>query len=359
MRVLCLTTLPTEGAGNRLRIEQYAGPLHELGIDLEVSAFFDRRAYRVLYLPGHRISKAIGVIQGIVRRIGDSIRMWRYDLVVIYRESAPLGPPVLERLLSRQKRAYVYDFDDAIFLGPIHPANKGWAWLRPASRVPETATKAAAITTANEYLADWARKLNPNVTIISTPVDARRFRPVLRKTNSRLVIGWVGSSTTAPYLRLLDEPLRILSTQLDFVFRVIGGSYGHPTARVELRPFRLESEMDDLADLDIGVLPEPDDLWTRGKGAFKALLYMAMGQPVVASKVGVNEQVIDGAGICVVSAEQWVDAILRLAGDEDLRRRLGAIGRTRVESLYGLHIQAPKLAAVLLGAAAAARAGQH
>jgi len=353
VKVLALVTLPTLGAGNRLRIEQYVPFLRERGIDLQVSPFFDDATYRILYEPGHTARKALGVATGLLRRVRDLRTALRADLVIVYRESAPLGPPLFERVLSRRGIPYLYDFDDALFLAPIHPTNRRWSWLRDASRVVETARLAAAVTTDNDYLAKWAREHNPNVTILPTPVDTDRHRPSSGRSNGVPVIGWVGSSTTAPYLRILDEPMDRLSAKRPFVLRVIGGDYRHPTVPVDVRPFRLKEEPADVAAFDVGVQPEPDDQWARAKGVFKALLYMAAAIPVVASRVGVTPQIIPHGevGYCVTSGDDWVDALDRLLGDPALRTRLGNAGRAWVEDHYSLRVAAPRFAAVLEAAA--------
>ncbi len=136
--------------------------------------------------------------------------------------------------------------------------------------------------------------------------------------------------------------------------RVVGGPYEHRTAHVERIAYDLEREPADLESFDIGLLPEPDDAWTRGKGAFKALLYMATGLPVVASKVGVNPEVIaEGeTGFNVETTQQWVQALDRLLSDAELRRRLGMAGRQRLLERYALEVQSPRLAKVLRDAVA-------
>lgn len=349
MRVLCLTTLPRIGAGNRLRVEQYVRPLRDMGIELVVSPFFDDLGASVLYHPGNVRRKVAAVLRGLVRRLRDAWRVRFFDLVLVYRESAPIGPPLFERMLASMRTPYVFDFDDAIFLAPIHPSNTRWSWLRHPSRVTETVRQAALVIAGNEYLAEWAGQHNARVTVIGTPVDTDVHRPRAERPPGPLVIGWVGSSTTAPYLRLLDEILDALSERTEFVFRVIGGSYAHPRARVECLPYRLDREADDVATFDIGVLPEPDDPWTRGKGGFKALVYMATGIPVVASKVGVNPFiVVDGeTGFCAADAATWIAALEQLAGDPSLRANMGAAGRRLAVDRHSLRVKAGPFAAAL------------
>lgn len=358
MRVLCLVPYPTLGASNRLRVEQYRAHLRADGIELVVSPFLDDATYAVLYRYGHTLRKALGVVRGLARRARDVLRASSFDLVLVHREATPIGPPVVERVLARRRIPYVFDFDDAIFLPSVHPANRRWAWLRHPSRVRESVRQAIAVIAGNAYLAEWARDYNPNVTVIPTPVDTDRHRPREGpRPEGPAVIGWVGSSTTAPYLRILDEPLARIAARHDVTVRIVGGDYAHERARVELLPYRLESEADDIATFDVGVLPEPDDQWTRGKGALKGLLYMATAVPVVASRVGVNPEVIleDRTGYCVDGPEEWVDRLEHLIREPELRRRLGAAGRRHVEERYSVRSQAPRLARVLQSAAAAGR----
>lgn len=320
-----------------------------------MSSYVDEDVYRILYEPGRSLIKARAVASGAFRRLRDVARARSYDAVLVHREGAPLGPPLVERALVALGVPYVFDFDDAIFLAPtVHPANRRLAFLRRPSRVRYAARHAAAVIAGNAYLADWARRYNDNVTVLPTPVDATRYRPrPYPSGGGPLVIGWIGSSTTAPYLRLLDEPLDSLAAARDIVVRVVGGRYAHPRARVEEIPWSLENEVAALRSFDIGVLPEPDDPWTRGKGAFKALLYMASAVPVVASRVGVNPAVVaDGeSGYCVDDAAGWSRALRSLADDPALREGLGRRGRERLEASWSLQRQAPLLAGVLRAAA--------
>jgi len=130
---------------------------------------------------------------------------------------------------------------------------------------------------------------------------------------------------------------------------VIGGSYQVVGVPVDEVPYDLSREAEQVATFDIGILPEPDDAWTRGKGAFKALVYMATGLPVIASPVGVNGQVVvhGVTGFLAATPLEWVDALDRLSTDVELRASLGAAGRKRVEDLYSLNTLAPRFMEVL------------
>jgi glycosyltransferase involved in cell wall biosynthesis len=357
-RVLCLVLYPRSNASVRLRFEQQRSELAKYGIDLTVSSFLDEPGYRVTFQPGHIIAKVVAVARGFARRVLDVKRVPKFDLLLVYRESTPFGPRFVEAAASLLGVPVVLDFDEAIFIGNIHPTNRRWAWLRDPRRLPVALRSARAVTAQNDYLADFARRFNSRVSVVPTPVDTEARRPRTMRRPGPVVIGWLGSETTAPYLHLVDDALARLSDESDIVVRVVGGAYLSPRLRhVDVREFSLGREQSDLDGFDIGILPEPDDPWTKGKGGYKALLYMAAGIPVVASRVGVNPDIVaDGeTGYCVDTTEEWVTALHRLIGDEGLRNRLGSAGRARAVEYFSVAVIAPRFAAALRDAAATVR----
>jgi glycosyltransferase involved in cell wall biosynthesis len=123
------------------------------------------------------------------------------------------------------------------------------------------------------------------------------------------------------------------------VFKVIGdGSFREPELGIVGAPWRLASEVEDLRSIDVGIMPLPDDEWSRGKCGLKGLQYMALGIPTVMSPVGVNSEILrDGeSGYLPRSEDDWVERLCALAGDATLRRRVGDAGRDVVVDRYSL-----------------------
>lgn len=353
LNVLCLVPYPRSNAAVRLRFDQQADELERLGVHIHISSFLDATGYGVVFRNGHLLNKAAAVLRGFLRRLRDVIRVARYDVLIVFRESAPFGPSLLERAASSRGIPVVYDFDEALFVPNIHPANRAWAWLRSPKRIGGFCRAASLVTAQNDYLAEYARRWNPRVEVLPTPVDTQRRRPRTSRSDGPLVIGWVGSETTVPYLHLLDDVLARVSAESGAIVRVVGGTYlNGRIARLENREFDLAREQTDLESFDIGILPEPDDPWTRGKGGYKALLYMAAGIPVVASRVGVNPEIVvdGGTGYCVTTVDEWTDALRRLIADPELRRRLGAAGRARAIERYSIRAVAPRFAKAIRSA---------
>jgi glycosyltransferase involved in cell wall biosynthesis len=137
---------------------------------------------------------------------------------------------------------------------------------------------------------------------------------------------------------LLEPVLRELQRELGIRIRVIGdSSYELPGASVEALPWVGSRELEDLAQIDIGVMPLPDDEWARGKCGLKALQYMALGIPTVMSPVGVNRRIArDGAAWLAATEGDWGNALRRLIHDAGRRHELGRAGRLRVEREYSV-----------------------
>ena len=369
IRVLALSPIPEEGAGCRFRIAQYMPYLASVGIDVTLDSLFTPEFFRLVYKPGHYVRKVMSFAGLSLKRL-DMLRQARdFDLILIYREMFPIGPALAERLIAARGRPpVVFDFDDAIFLPSVSDANRLIATLKSPQKVASIIRHSDHVITGNEYLADYARRFNPAVTMIPTCVDTNRFVPASggeRGGHSgqprEPVVGWIGSPTTASYIRSLAGVLRRVREQHPFLLRVSGAGEALeiPGVSVENRTWTLAAEVELFNTCDVGVYPLADDEWSKGKCGFKAIEFMACGVPVVAAAVGVNREIVqDGVnGFLAATPDEWVSKLGRLLADPDLRRRFAAAGRKTVEERFSLRVNAPRLAATLR-AVMAARKGR-
>lgn len=356
-RILALSPIPEEGAGCRFRVAQFRPFLESAGFALTIHPLFDTAFFRLVYRPGNYLRKA-AAFAARTRERARIIRETSADVCFIYREAYPIGPPVFERRLARQGLPIVYDFDDAVYLPNTSEANRFIASFKNPGKTAEILSLSAEVMAGNDYLAAYARRYSPNVTVIPTCVDTAVWRPRAepRAEGQPLVIGWIGTPTTTPYLLELEGALRELAARHRFVLRVSGSV--HPVqmagVTVENVPWTLASEVELFNTCDIGVYPLPDDEWTHGKCGFKAIQFMACGVPTVAAPVGVNQQIIsDGvSGLFARTPGEWVQALERVLTDAALRRRLGAAGREAIERRYALAVVAPQVVRVFERASA-------
>lgn len=356
LRVLALVPYPLrEAPGQRYRIEQWAPYLAERSINVHFEPFADEMLNRTLYRPGRYLTKAMRMIRAWLRRLIVAWRAGDFDVVFLHREAALLGPAFIERLVQASNPRLVFDFDDAIWLRYVSPRNRYLSYLKIPGKTAAICRMAATITTGSEALATFARRHNRSVTVIPSTVSLRQYQPrPPSRYNDVPVIGWTGSHSSAQYLRIVEGALRELARSRRFRFRVIGlESYRVDGVDVECRPWQSDTEVEDLWRMDVGIMPLFDDPWSRGKCAMKAIQYLGVGVPAVVSPVGASREVVtDGVcGFHAAGERDWVSRLGVLLDQPELRQRLGAQGRLRVETQYSAEVQAPRLEAILRGLA--------
>jgi glycosyltransferase involved in cell wall biosynthesis len=353
-RVLALVPYPAGRApGQRYRIEQWAPLLCREGVHVTLSPFLSQRGMDVLYEPGHVALKARETLRGYLRRLEEVLRLASADVVLVYREAAMLGPAWIERLVALQ-RPLVFDFDDAIYLADTSQANAWSRRLKPPMKAATICRLARHVTVGNELLARFAKTHAKDVTVVPSTIDTDFYQVQPRVRNRVPVIGWTGSATTVPYLTALAPALRRLRAKREFELRVIGAKADIEGLPIRCLPWRAATEPDDLRALDVGLMPLPDDEWSRGKCGMKALQYMGLGIPPVVSPVGVNATIVRDAvnGFHARTEEEWIDRMALLIEDESLRRSLGQAARKTVEESFSARVHAPRVARILAEAAA-------
>ncbi|MGE0453034.1 MAG: glycosyltransferase family 4 protein [Vicinamibacteria bacterium] len=334
----------------RFRIEQWRPYLAARGIETDFLPFASPRLNALLYQDRGTLRKALALSLATARRVLDVARGRHYDAIFLHRALCLAGPALLERALSRFRAPVVYDFDDAIYLLHTSRANRVFGWLKFPSKTATICGLADHVVVANATLSSWAREYAARVSVIPSSVDTARFRPRgLPRREGPIRVGWTGSHTSLEHLEARTPLLARLVDRLGVELHV------HTDRRPELPGVRHEwhrwtpdNEVEVLSLFDIGIMPMPDDPWSRGKSAMKALLYMSMGIPTIASAVGTNRDAIENdADGLLVDDDGWDEAVARLVGDPVLRLRLGEAGRRRIEESYSMSVCAGRLEEVI------------
>jgi len=344
-RVLFLTPYPRHCApSQRLKFEQYYAYFEEHGIEVTVSPFVCSALWRILYQRGHIIKKTGLTIFGYLRRLWDFLRAGRFDAVYVHLWVVPFGPPWFEELMAWRGIKIIYDIDDLIYRPRASQANAFMSRLRNEERIARIMQVAQHVIVSTEYLRRFTLRYNTEATCVSSTIDTGAYYPRCHSNGTYSVtIGWSGSHSTAPYLHLIAPVLKRLSERFNIRLLVIGEPrFRMDGVRVESRPWRLERETADLAEIDIGVYPLPDEEWVLGKSGLKALQYMGMGVPVVASAIGaVCDFLVDGeSGFLAHNLEDWEEKLSCLIQDPGLRTRMGSAGREIVEERFSVRVTA-------------------
>ncbi|MBI3543610.1 MAG: glycosyltransferase family 4 protein [Deltaproteobacteria bacterium] len=361
MRILFLHKYGRKAASFRYRIEQYLPYFERAGFECEVSSLLDEQYLDERFRTGRRAPLAI--IRAAARRLRVLARVRDFDLVVIGVELFPYVPALFERAFAAAGVRFVYDYDDPIFHYYDLSQRAPVRWLL-GGKIGAALKGAALVFAGSPYLVEYSRRFNPRVEYLPTVVDLAvysRTRDFSRESGAPFTIGWIGSPSTGAYLAELAPVLRDFARGRSVRVVVVGAAAGDAKLAglpVEYRPWSEEREVADLLGFDVGVMPLTDDAWSRGKCGFKLIQYMACGLPVVASPVGVNREIVvdEVNGFLASRPHEWARALERLYDDRQLRARMGAASRKRVEERYCLAVTAPKFIAgveKVLGAAKA------
>lgn len=349
MRVLAIVpSIYDTSPGQRFRIEQWEPLLRERGVEITYAPFESDELHRVLYQSG-KIPRKLGLVTKALRGRWALLRSaTQYDACYVFREAALLGPPLIEWMLKRQGIPIIFDFDDAIFVSYRSPSNGYLSYLKFAGKTGQICRMSAHVMVGNPYLAEYARQYNQNVTVIPTTIDTEKYLVSNgdKPSSDVPVIGWTGSFSTVQHLDTLRTALQKLAQQERFRLRVIGTpDYDLEGVEVEALPWRSETEIEDLRPIDVGIMPLPDDAWSKGKCGLKALQFMALGIPVVCSPVGVNSIIIRDheTGFLAATEAEWIAKLGQLLRSAELQKRVGLAGRAAVEETYSAKAQAPRV----------------
>ncbi len=351
-RILIICPYPLHSApSQRFRFEQYLDVLSAQGFEVEIKPFFSASAWEDVKSKRSSLTTALVVLQGLLGRCRLLFRVSQFDFVFIHREAAPVGPPFFEWMCTRIfKRKIIYDFDDAIWLTDKTGESMLSRFIRVRSKVRLICRWAYKVSCGNHYLMSFALKQNAAVFLIPTTIDTVRYHnPSLygsEPRKDRVTIGWTGSQSTLKYLEPLERVFNKLAEkfpQVDFIF-IADQPPRFNIPRMTFIPWAPQTEIPALRKIDIGIMPLPDDEWSRGKGGFKALQYLAMEIPAVVSPVGINSEIVknDANGYLASSVEEWMRFLTLLVENSDSRKRLGTQGRIDVIENYSVEAITPR-----------------
>jgi glycosyltransferase involved in cell wall biosynthesis len=271
-------------------------------------------------------------------------RVNNVDIVFIHRECAPIGPPVFEWIIAKiLRKRIIFDFDDAIWLPNTSKENAVVRFFKWHSKTKSICKLSHRVSCGNAYLAEYASPYNKHVRINPTTIDTVHLhnpeRHQITRDSGVTTIGWTGTHSTLKYLKLVEGVIQKLSRQYTIRFLVIANK--KPTLNIDALEFiewNRGTEIEDLLKFDIGVMPLTDDIWAKGKCGFKALQYMSLGIPTIASPVGVNTTIIENHvdGFLCDKEEEWLNTVALLIENTALRVRVGQAAIEKVNRNYSV-----------------------
>lgn len=346
MKILALTKYDSLGASSRMRILQYVPYLEKHKFVLEIHNLFDNKYVQLLQNNKRSI---FSIIKSYTQRIGVLITSKKYDLIWIEKEALPWTPFFIENFFIPSNTPYIIDYDDAVFHWydkSDNPLIKFFLKDKHSLLI----SKAISVIVGNSYLGNYCQNAQAkNIKYLPTAVNFEKYkdlRPKKRSLQQPPIIGWIGQQSTAYNLKPLRHIFEKLVAEESASLSLIGIDGKFLDFPVTSFHWSEDSEVDNIAKFDIGIMPLQDGPFERGKCGYKLIQYMSCGIPVIGSGVGENIHIIDHGvnGFIANNSVDWAKYLQTLINDPDLRVKMGTAGREKILKEYRTYITAPQLA---------------
>lgn len=361
MKVALFTRYSVKGASSRVRTLQFLPWLRAQGVEVEHFPLLDDAYLEALYTRGRRPLGSL--LTAYARRVWQLRHVRKmtgagaFQLAWVEKELLPWLPFAWERQLLGNEIPVVADYDDAIF-HQYDQSPRSWVRLILGDKIDQIMAQAGVVTAGNEYLAGRARDAGARqVEVLPSVVPMEHYPEPVQMPQVPFVLGWIGTPITARYLRDIAPVLAEVAESHRVSLRTVGsGPLDLPGVPVDVRPWTLEGEGDEVARFHAGIMPLRDGPWERGKCGYKLVQYMAAGRPVIASSVGAaRDIVVEGeTGFLVRGPGEWARAIRWLVEHPDEARVMGLKARERARKLYSVEAVAPHLLRIFQEATEAA-----
>lgn len=324
MRVLAIVSRDLEKGSTKYRIAQYTDFLKDHGIEID----FVRRKE---------------ITASLVRKFGE------FDIVL---NQKCLIDSSLSNKIFDHSRKIIFDFDDAIYTRPGKPHSL-ITGVRVRRRFQSWLKGANIITTANRYLAKSAERYVSKVIVVPMAIDMDIWKPKRQEEERQITIGWAGSPVNLPNIERLEPILSAVLKKYPHVkLAIFSGERPRLACPFEYHSFQPGEEPVFVQRLDIGLLPLPDEEYSRGKSPIKAIQYLACGIPVVGNVIGATAEILtDENSIAVSSDDEWFHALETLIHNRERRASLGQAGRAFVVKCHNIQTIREQMLRLFLGKA--------
>jgi len=303
MKLLIVTNNPHR-ASFKQRIEVYLDALQANGINCEVAK-----------LPAGSLAR-----RKLFKRAKE------FDGVFLHKKGLNLIDGFWLRKYSKK---IIYNFDDAVMYSDKRPDRNSRSHLIPFRR---SVRLADMVLTGSSYLAEQARKFNPNVVVLPLGLKVSDYKIGSSPENDgKIRLVWIGSKSTLPYLAEIKPALEEIGKKFkNVILKIICDEFFDlQNMPVEKRLWSEQTRVADLATSNIGLAPLPNDRFTKGKCSFKVLEYSSAGLPVIASPIGTNSEHVRAGitGFFATNIQEWVEQIIRLISNPQLREKMREEGQ--------------------------------
>lgn len=346
--IIYLAAFFPSNAGYHWRVKKWQQILIEQGYSVEVKSAINKEELDQL----NSVNSPFLYVKLLYRRFLHVLRALQFETVIVRRELLVFndyGNLFMEKFLIGLHDRVILDFDDDISAAKREPKEVSTLFGKFMGEHPSKFSESLKLykyfITGTDYLKDLVLKTNnsvPNKSILVLPtcVDYNNYSS--KKYNDeddKITLGWVGGNYNLFLLDLVTEHLNELVVHYDIELLVISGrEYSNQKAKFKIinKAWSLETEIENLKMIDIGIMPLTDDIESRGKCGFKLIQYMGLGVVSVADAITVNNQIIDDKlnGRLIYNRAEWFTVIRSLLNNRSQLENIGREARRKVQEFY-------------------------
>jgi len=281
-------------------------------------------------------------------------KMLRCDILYFQKRYSGIDIK-LNKLARTVGRKTLFDIDDA-------PGGTKLS-VGAERQAAEMMRISSAVIVGSHRLMDFAQNFNNHVYLVPSSINLNYYKPKREKKNQGYItLGWIGNGIVYKKdLLMLINPLERIGQKYNIKLTIVG-ALGQKEIHYSFSKIskmkNITTEIIDsidwanpvavpsvISNFDIGLYPLLNNEYNQYKCGFKALEYMAMEIPVVASPVGENEFIIENGkdGFLASNEKEWEENLSYLIENENIRKRMGKKGRSKIEKNYSLEVCADKL----------------
>lgn len=248
------------------------------------------------------------------------------DTLVTQRIFNDLGLEWLQSYRRHSRSLIIYELDDLLTRIPRENENAKGFPADIEDRLARGMRLCDRLVVSSEPLAAAFSRFAPETVVMPNLLDDAVWGALQaeRREGKRLRVGWAGSNSHGGDLAMIEDVVKALANEVDWVFLGYCPERLRPNIREFHPPVAIKQYPEALASLglDIAIAPLAANAFNEAKSNLKLLEYGALGYPVVCSNVLPYQ-----GGLPVIrvanTTQQWVSAIRRLVADRAEREALG------------------------------------
>lgn len=344
--ILYLAAFFPENAGYHWRVQKWSETLMEEGYNVEIVHALNKDEFYML----KENNFPLFLIRFLRRRFRQVVHSRNFETVIVRRELLlfnDYGNLFLEKLLLKIHPDAILDFDDDIAAAKGQPREIRNIYARlireNGDKFNQSLRFYNRFIVASNYLKSQLLNLSPDldheaVLVMPTCVDYNKYPQKKYSLSDNIVsFGWIGGEHNYPLLESLLPILERVADTAEIELLVISGKpfKYEENLNVHFIPWSLETELENLYQVDIGLMPLSQLDVDKGKSGFKLIQYMGLGIVSIASAITINKEIVnDKVNGFLVHDDDWEKVIRSVLWQKKNFEMIGSSAKATIDTQF-------------------------